>query len=86
MPAIPLLRAKLAIHLTNRYIRIPAVKIFDPFKLDVRVSVGMWGDRSVRLIHKGAFGPIESLVPTHQGSFGDMISAADKINGAAAAV
>ena len=86
MPAIPLLRAKLAIHLTNRYIRIPAVKIFDPFKLDVRVSVGMWGDRSVRLIHKGVFGPIESLVPTHQGSFGDMISAADKINGAAAAV
>ena len=86
MPAIPLLRAKLAIHLTNRYIRIPAVKIFDPFKLDVRVSVGMWGDRSVRLIHKGVFSSVEPLVPTHQGSFGDMISAADKINGAAAAV
>ena len=86
MPAIPLLRAKLAIHLTNRYIRIPAVKIFDPFKLDVRVSVGMWGERSVRLIPKGVFGSVESLVPTHQGSFGDMISAADKINGAAAAV
>ena len=66
MPVIPLLRAKLAIHLTDRYMRIPAVKIFDPFKLDVRVSVGMWGDRSVRLIPKGVFGSIESLVPTHQ--------------------
>ena len=86
MPAIPLLRAKLAIHLTDRYMRIPLVNVFNPFKLDVSMSVGMWSDWSVRLISKVVFGAVESLVPTHQRSFGDMVSAADKINGAAAAV
>ena len=43
-----LLRAKLAIHLTDRYMRIPLVKVFNPFKLDVSMSVGMWSDWSVR--------------------------------------
>ena len=86
MPAISLLRAKLAIHLTDRYMRISAVKVIDPFKLDLCMSVGMWGDGFVRLIPKGIFGAVEPLVPTHEGSFGDMVSVADKINGAAAAV
>ena len=66
MPAIPLLRTKFAIHLTDRYMRIPAVKVFDPFKLGLSMSVGMGCDWSVRLIFKGVFGSIESLVPTHQ--------------------
>jgi hypothetical protein len=86
MPGITLLRAKLTIHLANRDVRVPAMQIFDPFEFKFSVRIRMRGVRSVRLISERVFCFVEAFVPAHERGFGNMISPAYELNGAAAAV
>ena len=77
MPGIPFIDAQLTIQFTNRNMRIPAMVIPDPLEFLFCVGIRMWRMWSVGSVKERLLCAVESAVPAHERSLGDVVSSAD---------
>ena len=66
MAGITFGRAEFSIQFTDRYFRIPAVIIMDPFQLFIRVGIWMFRVRFVGFITQGFFCTVKLFIPSHE--------------------